>query len=31
MIAVCIACMSLGISIEHLIIMIYKFMVRERW
>lgn len=30
MIAVCIACMALGVNIEHLVIMIYKFVTRER-
>ena len=30
MIAVCIAFMALGVNIEHLVIMIYKFVTRER-
>lgn len=30
MIAVCIACMALGVNIEHLVIMIYKFVTHER-
>lgn len=29
-IALCIACMALGINIEHLIILVYKIVTRER-